>query len=156
MRGYGFKPLHLAAYLGRIPAILGLLAAKASPLTKDKFTRTPLHVAAESGSLPAVRILLTSSPKSIHMPDNQGWLPHMWTKDEDVLRALLKSGADINHRDRKRLRFIHWCIQAGLVSLSLAISELGGGVLSQDFTAKSGVNDISFGAQFKGVSLTQG
>jgi cytohesin len=96
-----WRPIHFAAHQGDTQAITALIAAKANPAVKDKHHETALHQAAKQGHLEAVWLLASVAPATVSQADNQGWPPHMWTKDEKVVRALVTRGADLNHKDKQ-------------------------------------------------------
>ncbi|OAA64050.1 Ankyrin repeat-containing domain protein [Cordyceps fumosorosea ARSEF 2679] len=121
------SPLHTAARERKVAIADGLL--KTNPKLsqkKDDDGRYAIHWAASSNCLDIVVMLANQSSFDPDVQDGSGWTPLMIAasvpESDDVIKVLLKAGADVNEKSAPPLPFI----QASPTSSNLAPTDNGG------------------------------
>ncbi|KAM3498910.1 hypothetical protein MY11210_009644 [Beauveria gryllotalpidicola] len=106
-------PLHTAARERRVAVADGLL--KSTPelsQKKDNDGRYAIHWAASSNCLDIVIMLANQSSFDPDVQDESGWAPLMIAasvpESDDVIRVLLKAGADINEKNNSGQTALHF------------------------------------------------
>ena len=103
------SPLMAAVAWGKNGIVDRLLKEGASLHTRARITgETALHVAVHQGNVTALRILLHYGAPTSTRSCNGTTCIHYWTgSDYEILRVLLRHGADVNWKDGKGEGLIH-------------------------------------------------
>ena len=108
----GNTPLHLAAYNDHVDAARFLIEKGASGDTVNEHGYTPLHCAAIRGSAPMVQLLLERY-HNVNSSDKNGNSALHLTDSPDVLKLLIKKGADPNTENNHGFTPLHFAIGKG-------------------------------------------
>ncbi|WP_353284266.1 ankyrin repeat domain-containing protein [Wolbachia endosymbiont (group A) of Lasioglossum fulvicorne] len=101
---YCKSSLHLAARLGKLEAVEGLLEKKANVNAQNDTGKTPLHVAAEHDHKEVVEALLKVEGINVNAQDGYGSTPlHLAAKmgHTEIVKDLLDKGANVNAEDEE-------------------------------------------------------
>lgn len=107
----GGSPLHVAACNGCISIAAALLKAGADKESRMTNGRSPLHLAVINNNEDMVRLLLNNGAYTEHRDVSRGQTPLSEASEyclAPIIRALLKSGADIESRSSAGLTPLHW------------------------------------------------
>lgn len=90
----GATALHIAAYYGRVSAIVELLRCGADPNSLSMYGQTPLHIAIIQGYVEAIKVLSDVSDHLVQ--DDAGNTPMAYCRDrKDIRDLLVNPGLDI-------------------------------------------------------------
>ena len=92
------RPMHVAAWDGRVACLRALLDAGASPYAFDEYLSSPLHHAAGQGNTECVKLLLAAGT-DVNVENEYGCTPlHDAARGnhKECIRLLLANGANIN------------------------------------------------------------
>ncbi|KFM59010.1 Histone-lysine N-methyltransferase EHMT1, partial [Stegodyphus mimosarum] len=87
-----------------------------------------LHLAAKSGNLDILKILMTSREVDLNAQDDGGWTPIVWASEHDhynVVKYLLKRGANPNIKDNEGNTGLHWSAFSGSVDICYLYLDYG-------------------------------
>ncbi len=128
-------PLHIAAAVGRQTAARLLLRWKARTDLPDENGHTPLHLAAMAGHLEQAQLLLAQPGRALIMEDAEGRTAlHLAAGDAqtDMVRFLLESGANPNHRAKSGITALHEAARSLSRECINLLLEAGANPLAKD------------------------
>lgn len=129
----------------RIPILAHLLSSGADPNATSSFT-TPLSLASaciceNSGKI--VSLLLNTIGVCVDIRDYLGRTPLMIAKSGEILKELLKAGAQIDTKDNSgQTAFMHQ-IYCGQIDLGRFLSEKGANIYERDFEGRTAIELLS-------------
>lgn len=114
-------PLHVAVQAGEAALVEELLKAGADPNRKNDLGVTPIFLAR---SATIAKALLAAGANAVALDESGGQAIHgaAGTGQAEVVRLLVKAGADVNARDGLEMTPLHWA--KGLVTVKTLL-ELG-------------------------------
>jgi len=108
---FGYTPLHIAITNKHEDMAVLLLKNGADPSIQDKDGFTSLHYAAEYNMLKVAKRIIEKNPRILHIENKYGNQP-LWValhnatlaknagKYDEMLKLLVSSNADINHKNK--------------------------------------------------------
>lgn len=125
----GFNLTHYAAVKPAREHLKELIRAGASLDSTDFSGYTPLHCAASAGLIENLSILIDAHPKAVNSKAQNLATPLNLAVQEnrlDCMRALLKSGADVNNRMMHGMTPLYSAIHHGYEQMALELLDVAG------------------------------
>ncbi len=98
-----YTPLHLAVLGDQVEICKELVKRGANIYIQDKQKKIPFHYCITLGKLSILEFFLERFPTLIHVPNSKGWLPIHKARDAEVLRILLRFGANVHSKNEQNL-----------------------------------------------------
>ena len=141
--GSGSYPIHLVSEHGNEEMLKILLEKGANCSVKDKFGMEPIHHAAKKGHLNIVKLLIQRNrnlTKSINKARQTALHLSVKFKDIEIVKELLKSGAQINVQDMHKITpLIHAC-QLGFCKIAKLLIENNASLNMQDVNGNTALH----------------
>ena len=100
--------------------------------------RTPLHMACQMGSLMMANMLLQTSKSSVNTEDAMGRTPLHFANTADLVKLLIRFGADVNKCDHLgQTPLLFHCQQGNSEAASTLITSLRGNISSCDHMGRT-------------------
>ena len=139
----GSYPIHLVSEQGNEEMLKMLLEKGANCSVKDKFGMEPIHHAAKKGHLNIVKLLIQRNrnlTKSINKARQTALHLSVKFKDIEIVKELLKSGAQINVQDMHKITpLIHAC-QLGFCKIAKLLIENNASLNMQDVNGNTALH----------------
>jgi len=126
-------PLIRAVEKGDLSEVKNLLEKGADPSLGDRFGITPLHRASIKNRGDIAQILLEKGVKT-DIEDIDGKSPLHWAKGTETAEFLIKKGADVNKRDKRKQTPLITAAMDGSVEVIKTLVKHGGDINGQDET----------------------
>ncbi len=154
---YGYTPLHLAAYSGKLDTVKYLISKGADVNTKNKCGVTTLHIAANYGKLNVVKYLVN---KGANVNANavelllSGTSLHcaVYSEKLNIVKYLVDKGACVDIKDRHDRTPLHYSALYGSYNVAEYLIQTGANINVED---KNGDTPLHLAAMMGKVDVAK-
>ncbi|GBM82171.1 Histone-lysine N-methyltransferase EHMT1 [Araneus ventricosus] len=123
-----YTPLMLAVENIHKDVVFYLIKSGACADFKGENGMSSFHISAKNGSLEILKMLMSSRFVDVNAQDDGGWTPIVWASEHnhyDVVKYLLKRGANPNIKDNEGNTGLHWSAFGGSVDICYLYLDYG-------------------------------
>ncbi|KAF8773102.1 Histone-lysine N-methyltransferase EHMT1 like protein [Argiope bruennichi] len=123
-----YTPLMLAVENNHKDVVFYLIKSGACADFKGENGMSSFHISAKNGSLEILKMLMSSRFVDVNAQDDGGWTPIVWASEHnhyDVVKYLLKRGANPNIKDNEGNTGLHWSAFGGSVDICYLYLDFG-------------------------------
>jgi ankyrin repeat protein len=129
------RPIHCAAAIGSFEIVKELVKAGAKLNARDSYGQTEMYSAASSGNGDLIAFLSKSGSRGNVLDCEKGTPLHilaMYSGVSDAVRALIRVGANIDHRNGFGKTALHYAVEQNNVKVAKALIDAGANVNLKD------------------------
>ena len=152
-RSSGLPALYLSIKYGHAEIVELLLSKGAKPNERDIHGQGSLHMAAKNGRANLVRILVDYGADINGGKNGFRHPPLCYASNAQVAEALIKNGADVNWRDKRRATPLHSIARSGITTAAEVLLAHGADINTKDNSGWTPLHGASSRCQKEMIEL---